>query len=163
MCIGPGTPSLAEVDPDLPPVELALGLTAPGLTDRLRHLRHTLDLDPSYAEAYHQAGDLLMQLSFNRTGDAAPVMAAKQEIALAFGRVRDSVAVISPGSTCPGRRSPQASNLPPIAWALVPRQRLLRGVSVQCLHTKRLRVHEHQPRRTRRTRRTLFSKCIGAG
>ena len=53
----------AAVDPDLPQVELALGLAAPGLADKLKHFRRAIDLDPSYAEAYHQAGDLLMQLA----------------------------------------------------------------------------------------------------
>ena len=53
----------SAVDPDLPQVELALGLTAPGLADKLKHFRRAIDLDPSYAEAYHQVGDLLMQLA----------------------------------------------------------------------------------------------------
>lgn len=53
----------ADADPDLPQTELALALTDPALVDALKHFRRAIDLDPSYAEAYHQAGDYLMQLA----------------------------------------------------------------------------------------------------
>ena len=53
----------AAADPDLPQTELALALTDPRLVDALKHFRRAIDLDPSYAEAYHQAGDYLMQLA----------------------------------------------------------------------------------------------------
>jgi TolB-like protein len=52
-----------DADPDLPQTELALALTAPVLSDALKHFRRAMDLDPSYAEAYHQAGDYLMELA----------------------------------------------------------------------------------------------------
>ena len=45
-----------EVDPDLPQANVAMGLASDTLADALKHFRRAIELDPSYAEAYHLVG-----------------------------------------------------------------------------------------------------------
>ena len=49
-----------QLDPDLPQANLAKGLSAPGLADALGFLRRAVELDPSYAEGFHQIGDQVL-------------------------------------------------------------------------------------------------------
>jgi TolB-like protein len=46
-----------EVDPDLPAANVAMGLVSETLDDTLKYFRRAIELDPSYAEAYHLVGD----------------------------------------------------------------------------------------------------------
>ena len=48
------------LDPDLPHAYLALGLGDDRLADSLAHFRKAIELDPSYAEAFHQIGDVML-------------------------------------------------------------------------------------------------------
>jgi len=45
------------LDPDLPQANLAMGLAADSLADALGYMRRAIEIDPSFAEAYHQVGD----------------------------------------------------------------------------------------------------------
>jgi tetratricopeptide (TPR) repeat protein len=51
----------AASDPDLPDAELALASTSVSLLETLKHLRRSVELDGSYAEAYHKIGVEIMQ------------------------------------------------------------------------------------------------------
>jgi tetratricopeptide (TPR) repeat protein len=44
-------------NPALPQAQLVMGLTAPTLAEALSRLGHAIELDRSYADAYHQIGD----------------------------------------------------------------------------------------------------------
>jgi len=46
-----------EVDPDLPEANVAMGLASDSLADALKYLRHAIELDPSYADAYRLVAD----------------------------------------------------------------------------------------------------------
>jgi len=46
-----------ELDPDLPQANVAMGLSSEPLADALKYFRRAIDLDASYAEAYHLVGD----------------------------------------------------------------------------------------------------------
>src|SRR5262249_44884680 len=48
-----------EIDPDLPQANLAMGLASEPLADALKFFRRAVELDPSYAEAYHLIGDAI--------------------------------------------------------------------------------------------------------
>jgi non-specific serine/threonine protein kinase len=48
-----------EIDPDLPQANVAMGLASEPLADALKFLRRAVELDPSYAEAYHLIGDAI--------------------------------------------------------------------------------------------------------
>jgi len=48
-------------DADFPPAQLARGLTAPTLAEALDALVLAVTLDPSYAEAWHQIGDQIIE------------------------------------------------------------------------------------------------------
>ena len=48
-----------EVDPDLPQANVAMGLISASLADALKHERRAIELDSSYAEAYHLVGDAI--------------------------------------------------------------------------------------------------------
>jgi TolB-like protein len=48
-----------ELDPDLPQANLAMGLTTEALADALKYFRRAIELDASYAEAYHNVGDAI--------------------------------------------------------------------------------------------------------
>jgi TolB-like protein len=49
-----------QLDPDLPQANLAMGLAAVGLRETLGHLRHAVELDPSYGEGLLQIGDQIV-------------------------------------------------------------------------------------------------------
>jgi non-specific serine/threonine protein kinase len=49
----------AAIEPDLPEVEIAVGLTAPTLRESLEHMVRAIALDPSHADAHHELGDQL--------------------------------------------------------------------------------------------------------
>jgi TolB-like protein len=49
-----------DLDPDLPHAQLARALGARRLADSLAALRRAVELDPSYADAFHQIGDQLL-------------------------------------------------------------------------------------------------------
>ncbi len=53
-------------DPDLPQAQLAMALAAPTLKEALGHLRRATERDPSFAEAYHQAGDQVVDFDPQR-------------------------------------------------------------------------------------------------
>ena len=46
-----------ELDPDLPQANVAMALASDALDDSLKYLRRAVELDPSYAEAYHAIAD----------------------------------------------------------------------------------------------------------
>jgi hypothetical protein len=46
-----------ELDPDLPQADVAMGLASDALADALKYFRRAIELDASYAEAYHLAGN----------------------------------------------------------------------------------------------------------
>jgi TolB-like protein len=48
-----------EIDPDLPQANVAMGLGTDTLADALRYFRRAIELDASYAEAYHRIGDAI--------------------------------------------------------------------------------------------------------
>jgi TolB-like protein len=48
-----------ELDPDLPQANLAMGLTSETLAETLKYFRRAIELDESYAEAYHDIGDAI--------------------------------------------------------------------------------------------------------
>jgi TolB-like protein len=48
-----------ELDPDLPQANLAMGLTSETLAEALKYFRHAIELDSSFAEAYHTVGDAI--------------------------------------------------------------------------------------------------------
>jgi TolB-like protein/predicted Ser/Thr protein kinase len=50
----------SAIDPDLPQAQVALGLAAADIPTAVEHLRRAIELDPSYAEAYHQMGDRIV-------------------------------------------------------------------------------------------------------
>jgi TolB-like protein/Tfp pilus assembly protein PilF len=51
-----------NLDPDLPQALLAMGLASPGLTDAIDYLTRAIANDPTYAEAYHELGDLVASI-----------------------------------------------------------------------------------------------------
>ena len=55
-----------RLEPDLPQANLAMGLTADALGTALTHLRHAVDLDPSFAEGFHQIGDQIIDFDPDR-------------------------------------------------------------------------------------------------
>lgn len=46
-----------QLDPDLPPANVAMGLAAPSMREALTFFKHAIDVDPSFAEAYLHAGE----------------------------------------------------------------------------------------------------------
>jgi TolB-like protein len=48
-----------ELDPDLPPANVAMALVSETLADSLKYVRRAIELDPSYAEAYDLVGNLV--------------------------------------------------------------------------------------------------------
>jgi TolB-like protein len=50
----------AAIEPDLPEVEIAVGLTAPTLREALEHMARAIALDPSHADAHHELGDQIV-------------------------------------------------------------------------------------------------------
>jgi TolB-like protein len=48
-----------ELDPDLPQANVAMGLSSQPLVDALKYFRRAIELDASYAEAYHLTGDAI--------------------------------------------------------------------------------------------------------
>ena len=55
-----------EIDPDLPQANVAIGLASSPLADTLKYLRRAIELDPSYAEAYHLIGDAILDFDPDR-------------------------------------------------------------------------------------------------
>jgi TolB-like protein len=55
-----------ELDPDLPQANVAIALASDGLADTLKYLRRAIELDPSYADAYHQIGGVLTDIDPER-------------------------------------------------------------------------------------------------
>ncbi len=51
-----------ELDPDLPQANVAMGLASEGLGDALKFLRRAVEVDPSYADAFHLIGDVVLGL-----------------------------------------------------------------------------------------------------
>ena len=51
-----------QIDPDLPQANLAMGLAADSLSQALVYMRHAVEVDPSFTEAYHQIGDQIMDV-----------------------------------------------------------------------------------------------------
>jgi len=51
-----------QLDPDLPQANLAMGLAADSLSQALGYMRRAIEIDPSFAEAYHQIGDQIMDV-----------------------------------------------------------------------------------------------------
>jgi TolB-like protein len=56
----------AAIEPDLPEVEIAAGLTSTSLRETLDHMIRAITLDPSHADAYHELGDQVIGFSPER-------------------------------------------------------------------------------------------------
>jgi tetratricopeptide (TPR) repeat protein len=55
-----------ELDPDLPQANLAIGLAADSLPDALNALRRSIELDPTFAEGFHQIGNQILDFDPTR-------------------------------------------------------------------------------------------------
>jgi tetratricopeptide (TPR) repeat protein len=51
-----------ELDPDLPKANVVMGLFAESLADALKYLRRAVEVDPSYADAFHLIGDQIVDV-----------------------------------------------------------------------------------------------------
>jgi TolB-like protein len=101
-----------ELDPDLPQANVAVALAADGLADALKHLRRAVDADPSYAEALHLIGDVIVDFEperaiefYRKSLDLEPRMQVNHpDMALAFlsmnrlGAAEQAVAAAAPNT-----------------------------------------------------------------
>lgn len=55
-----------QLDPDVPQADVAMGLASASLAQALGYLRHAIELDPSYAEAFRQVGDQIQDFDPER-------------------------------------------------------------------------------------------------
>ncbi len=51
-----------SIDPDLPEAQVAMGLAAERFSDALAHMRRAIDIDPTYAEGFHQLADQILSI-----------------------------------------------------------------------------------------------------
>jgi TolB-like protein/Tfp pilus assembly protein PilF len=95
----------ALIEPDLPEVEIAAGLTAPSLHAALEHMVRALKLDPSHADAYHEFGDQISGFQperalrvFSRSRALDPLLFANYPdgvvLNVMLGRVEEAKAVL---------------------------------------------------------------------